>query len=90
MKIAALYARVSTARQQRQETIASQVAALLDYAQAQDHQISPPHIYQDDGYSSASLDRPALDRLRDAVAANEVEAVVILSLDRLARQFASQ
>jgi site-specific DNA recombinase len=90
MKIAALYARVSSARQQRQETIASQVAALLDYAQAHDYQISPPHIYQDEGYSGASLDRPALDRLRDAVAAGEVEAVLILSPDRLARQFAYQ
>jgi len=90
MKIAALYARVSSARQQRQETITSQVAALLDYAQAHDYQISPSHSYQDEGYSGASLDRPALDRLRDAVAAGEVEAVLILSPDRLARQFAYQ
>src|SRR5262249_57944867 len=40
--------------------------------------------------SGASLDRPALDRLRDAVAAGELEAVLILSPDRLARQFAYQ
>ena len=78
MKIAAIYARVSSARQQRQETIASQVAALLDYAQAHDYQVSPHHIYQDEGYSGASLDRPALDRLRDAVAAGELEAVLDL------------
>jgi DNA invertase Pin-like site-specific DNA recombinase len=45
MKIAAIYARVSSARQQRQETISSQVAALLDYAQAHDYQVSPHHIY---------------------------------------------
>jgi hypothetical protein len=38
---------------------------LLDYAQAHDYQVSPHPIYQDDGYSGASLDRPALDRLRD-------------------------
>jgi site-specific DNA recombinase len=35
-------------------------------------------------------DRPALDRLRDAVAEGEVEAVLILSPDRIARQFAYQ
>jgi site-specific DNA recombinase len=90
MKIAAIYARVSSARQQRQETIASQVTALLDYAQARDYQVSPHHTYQDEEYSGASLDRPALDRLRDAVAAGELEAVLILSPDRLARQFAYQ
>src|SRR5262249_60967665 len=90
MKIAAIYARVSSARQQRQETISSQVTALLDYAQAHDYQVSPHHIYQDDGYSGASLDRPAVAPLRDAVAAGVLEAVLILSPDRLARQFAYQ
>ena len=36
------------------------------------------------------MDRPALDRLRDAVAQGEIEAVLILSPDRLVRQFAYQ
>jgi site-specific DNA recombinase len=90
MKIAALYARVSSTKQQLNETIASQVAALEAYAQHHDFHVSPQHIYKDDGYSGARLDRPALDRLRDAVAQGEVEAVLILSPDRLARQFAYQ
>lgn len=90
MKIAALYARVSTTKQQLNENIASQIAALKDYAARHDYQISPQEIYQDDGYSGATLDRPALDRLRDAVAQGRVEAVIILSPDRLARQFAYQ
>ena len=90
MKIAALYARISTTKQQLNENIASQIAALKDYAARHDYQISPQEIYQDDGYSGATLDRPALDRLRDAVAQGRVEAVIILSPDRLARQFAYQ
>ncbi len=90
MKIAALYARVSTAKQQLNENIASQIAALKDYAARHDYQIGPQEIYQDDGYSGATLDRPALDRLRDAVAQGRIEAVIILSPDRLARQFAYQ
>ena len=90
MKIAALYARVSSAKQQLNETIASQVAAIEEYARQNDYQISPHHVYKDDGFSGARLDRPALDRLRDAVAQGEVEAVLILSPDRLARQFAYQ
>jgi site-specific DNA recombinase len=92
MKIAALYARVSSAKQQLNENIASQIAAIEEYARQNDYQISPQHIYKDDGFSGSRLDRPALDRLRDAVAQGEVEveAVLILSLDRLARQVAHQ
>jgi site-specific DNA recombinase len=66
MKIAALYARVSSAKQQLNENIASQVAAIEEYARQDDYQISPQHVYKDDGLSGARLDRPALDRLRDA------------------------
>ncbi len=90
MKIAVIYARVSSARQQQNENIASQLEVLLSYAKTHDYQVSPQHIFQDDGHSGAYLDRPALDRLRDAVAAGELEAVLILAPDRLARQFAYQ
>jgi hypothetical protein len=48
MKIAALYARVSTSNQQQNETIASQLDALMAYAHAHDYEISPHHIYQDE------------------------------------------
>jgi site-specific DNA recombinase len=90
MKIAALYARVSTTNQQQDATIASQLDALMAYARVHDYEINPHHIYQDEGLSGASVDRPALDALRDAVAVGELEAVLILSPDRLARQFAYQ
>jgi site-specific DNA recombinase len=90
MKIAALYARVSSTKQQLNETLASPIAALEQYARQHDYQSSPQPLYQDDGYRGARLDRPALDRLREAVAQGAVEAVLILSPDRLARQFAYQ
>jgi len=57
MKIAALYARVSSAKQQLNENIASQVAAIEEYARQNDYQISPQHLYKDDGFSGARLDR---------------------------------
>jgi DNA invertase Pin-like site-specific DNA recombinase len=38
----------------------------------------------------ARLDRPALDRLRDCTQRGEVDAVVVLSPDRLARNYAHQ
>jgi len=36
------------------------------------------------------LDRPALDRLRDCAQRGEFDAVVVLSPDRLARNYAHQ
>lgn len=41
--------------------------------------------FDDDGYSGATLDRPALARLRELVARRAVDAVVIYRMDRLAR-----
>ena len=90
MKIAAIYARVSSTRQQQNENIASQLAALEQYAAEHNYQVVPQHIYKDDGYSGGTVDRPALDRLRDAVAQGELEAILMLSPDRLARHFAYQ
>ena len=90
MKIAAIYARVSSVRQQQHETIASQIDALEHYATEHGYQVAPQHLYQDDGVSGKTLDRPALDRLRDAVGQGEVEAILLLSPDRLARHFPYQ
>src|SRR5206468_5794796 len=44
----------------------------------------------DDGYSGTTLVRPALERLRDLVAAGAVDRLYIHSPDRLARKYAYQ
>ena len=67
MRVAA-YARASTDRQAETQTIEQQVERLVAYARQQGWVLAAEHIYRDDGYSGARLDRPALDRLRDAVA----------------------
>jgi site-specific DNA recombinase len=46
--------------------------------------------FVDDGYSGARLDRPALDRLRDAAEVGVLDAVLCLCVDRLARAYAYQ
>ena len=79
----ALYARVSTDRQNRDQTIESQLAALRRWAEEQGHAIQPEHVFTDDGYSGSRLDRPALDRLRDAIREGEVDVVAVYSPDRL-------
>src|SRR5215510_4760734 len=50
----------------------------------------PEQESMDDGISGARLDRPALDRLRDAARRSEFDAVVIVSSERLARNDAHQ
>src|SRR3712207_3137678 len=62
---AAIYARVSTERQDLQQTIESQIAILTAWIRQQGDHLADEHHYCDRGYSGARLDRPALDRLRD-------------------------
>ena len=84
----ALYARVSTERQQERGTVTSQLEVLRSAAKADGHEVIEEFV--DDGYSGARLDRPALDRLRDAAEAGVFDAVLCLSADRLARAYAYQ
>src|SRR4051812_4952302 len=87
---AAIYARVSTERQERQQTIASQLSALRDWASTHDHVLADAHVFRDEGYSGSRLDRPGLDGLRDAVRDAAVDVVAVFSPDRLARKYAYQ
>ena len=86
----AFYARVSSEQQAHAQTIASQVAALRDHIAQVGAVLSPAHEFIDQGYSGSTLIRPALERLRDAVAAGDVERVYVYSPDRLARKYAYQ
>jgi len=89
-RTAAIYARVSSARQKKEETIGSQTAALSEYVAAAGLSVPEQWVFTDDGHSGATLARPALERLRDLVAGIGVDVVVCYSPDRLARKFAYQ
>ncbi|HET8906219.1 MAG TPA: recombinase family protein [Ktedonobacterales bacterium] len=86
----AFYARVSSEAQARDNTIASQIAALQERIEADGFQLEPDHGYVDDGYSGTSLQRPALEKLRDAVAGGRVGRIYVHAPDRLARRHAYQ
>ena len=86
----ALYARVSSDQQTEQGTIASQVAALEARIRQEGLPLEPDHRFIDEGHSGATLVRPALERLRDAVAAGSIDRVYVHSPDRLARRYAYQ
>jgi site-specific DNA recombinase len=87
---AAFYARVSTESQARDNTIASQVTALRERIAADGEPLEPDDAYVDEGYSGSVLVRPALERLRDAVAAGSIGRLYVLAPDRLARRYAHQ
>ena len=84
----AIYARVSSERQEREETVQSQLEVLRAHAAAQGY--AAPVEYVDEARSGYDLNRPALDRLRDAVAAGTVDVVVVHEIGRLARDHADQ
>ena len=73
----ALYARVSTEKQEREETVASQVDLLYQAAAAAGYDIAPTSVFIDEGVSGARLDRPALDRLRDLAAEGAFEVLLV-------------
>jgi site-specific DNA recombinase len=86
----ALYARVSSDQQQEAKTIASQVADLRSRIAATGASLSAELEFVDDGYSGATLIRPALERLRDVAAAGGIDQLYVHCPDRLARNYAHQ
>ena len=87
---AALYARVSGEQQAAAHTIESQIAALSERAQKDGVPVPLEREFLDDGYSGATLIRPAMDRLRDLAAVGGIDRSYVHSLDRLARNYAYQ
>jgi len=87
----ALYVRVSTSRQQQTQTIEQQLERLrAKVATEPQWHLVEAHVYRDDGYSGATLNRPGLDRLRDQAALGNLELVLLTAPDRLARKYVHQ
>jgi site-specific DNA recombinase len=87
---AAIYARVSSARQAKDETIGSQLAALREHAATSRLEVPGEWVFADEGHSGATLARPGLEALRDLAAQGCLDVVLVYSPDRLARKFAYQ
>jgi len=88
LKPIGLYARVSTARQEEEQTIQTQLVMLREFAQKHDYRIVEEYI--DDGWSGDILARPALDKLRQDAQEKLWEGVLIYDPDRLARRYSYQ
>jgi site-specific DNA recombinase len=86
----AFYARVSGEQQAAAHMIESQIAALSERAHSDGVPVPPERQFVDDGYSGATLIRPAMDRLRDLAAVGGIDRIYVHSPDRLARNYAYQ
>jgi len=90
MKMAAIYARVSSEQQREEKTIASQTAALIEFAKTRSLEVPMEWVFEDEGYSGATLERPGLERVRDLAAEGQIQVVLAYSPDRLSRKYAYQ
>jgi len=90
VRVAAIYARVSSERQRQEQTIASQTGALRELAEQRGLLVPEDLLFEDDGFSGASLQRPALERLRDRAFEGCFEVLLCHAPDRLARRYAYQ
>jgi len=87
-QLLAIYARVSTARQEEEETIKTQLLAVREFAKQ--HSFTIVQEYMDDGWSGDILARPQLDKLRQDVSRKIWQAVLVYDPDRLARRYSYQ
>src|SRR5450756_1919801 len=90
MRIAAIYARVSSEQQREANTIASQTASLIEFAKNHDLEVPKEWVFEDEGYSGATLERPGLERVRDLAAEGQIEVGLGYAPDRLSRKYACQ
>lgn len=90
MRMAAIYARVSSEQQREEKTIASQTAALIEFARNHDLEVPAEWVFEDEGLSGATLERPGLERIRDLASEGQIQVVLAYSPDRLSRKYAYQ
>ena len=90
MRMAAIYARVSSEQQREENTVASQTASLIEFARSHDLEVPDVWVFEDEGYSGATLERPGLEKVRDLAAEGQIQAVLVYAPDRLSRKYAYQ
>src|SRR3954469_25807981 len=89
-RVAAIYARVSSDRQRRTQTIQSQTAALRELAGARGLLLVEDLLFEDEEFPGAGRRPPALERLRDRGLEGLFEGLLGPPPARLARRYAYQ
>jgi site-specific DNA recombinase len=91
MKRAALYARVSTANQEEEQTIQAQLSEIkARIKEDKDVLLLPECIYMDDGWTGTILERPDLDKMRSDAREHKFEVLYSYDRGRISRKFVHQ
>src|SRR2546422_1080402 len=85
-KPAAIYARVSSDRQKENQTIASQTAALTEYAESHGYLVPAGWVVEDDGHSGARLIRPRLGAERHTVIGISKRAITPMLITKFTKR----
>ncbi len=90
MNIVALYARVSTDRQEKQATIKSQIEEIKEKIKEDGNVLGDGLLFVDDGWTGSILARPGLDKARDGAVNKKYETLYVYDRDRISRVFLHQ
>src|SRR5947209_8740330 len=82
-KVAGVYGRVSTGRQENEATIDSQIDEIKIGIEVAGNTLPPENIFIDDGWTGEMLQRPALDQMRDAAQEGKFEVLYVYDRGRL-------
>jgi len=89
-RVAALYARVSTGRQENEATIDSQIDEIKRKIQEDNNVLAPENIFFDDGWTGEIISRPSLDLMRDAAIDGRFQVLYVYDRGRISRIFTHQ
>lgn len=87
---AGLYVRVSTGRQEKEETIDSQLCEIEQRIALDGTYLPRENIFVDEGWTGEILQRPGLDAMRDAAQAGKFHVLYVYDRGRISRMFAHQ
>lgn len=82
--------RVSTARQEEEQTIGNQKMELLEKVSAEGDMLSPDCIYMDEGWTGMILERPGLDKMRTDARDRKFEILYFYDRGRISRKYTYQ
>jgi len=85
--IPAWYARVSTGRQENEETIDSQIDEIEQRIKTDGLVLDKENTFSDDGWTGTILQRPGVDQMLEAAKAGKFSILYVYDLGRLARKY---
>lgn len=88
--IAAAYMRVSTARQEDEETIEGQRVEIIERLEKDGLTISKDFLYEDDGWTGSLKSRPALDKMLEDARKRFFNRLYVYDRSRISRDFIAQ